>query len=79
MVRLVDRRAERARAAALDQPAPRSYLFTSAETGKAHSLAPLILRSFVRAGRIKTAESAPLFERVVGGMMHDLQAEGAPA
>ena len=26
------------------------YLFTSAETGKAHSLAPLILRSFVRAG-----------------------------
>ncbi|MEO8185736.1 MAG: DUF1631 family protein [Burkholderiaceae bacterium] len=55
------------------------YLFTSAETGKAHSLAPLILRSFVRAGRIKTAESAPLFERMVGGMMHDLQAEGAPA
>jgi len=55
------------------------YLFTSAETGKAHSLAPLILRSFVRAGRIKTAESAPLFERVVDGMMHDLKAEGAPA
>ncbi len=55
------------------------YLFTSAETGKAHSLAPLILRSFVRAGRIKTAERAPLFERVVGDMMHDLQAVGAPA
>ena len=55
------------------------YLFTSAETGKAHSLAPLILRSYVRAGRIKTAERAPLFERVVGDMMHDLQAEGAPA
>ena len=55
------------------------YLFTSAETGKAHSLAPLILRSYVRAGRIKTAESAPLFERVVDGMMHDLKAEGAPA
>ena len=55
------------------------YLFTSAETGKAHSLAPLILRSFVRAGRIKTAESAPLFERVVDGMMHDLQAVGAQA
>ena len=55
------------------------YLFTSAETGKAHSLAPLILRSYVRAGRIKTAESAPLFERVVDGMMHDLQAVGAQA
>ena len=55
------------------------YLFTSAETGKAHSLAPLILRSYVRAGRIRTAERAPLFERVVGDMMHDLQAEGAPA
>ena len=55
------------------------YLFTSAETGKAHSLAPAILRSYVRAGRIKTSESAPLFERVVGSMMHDLQAEGAPA
>jgi hypothetical protein len=55
------------------------YLFTSAETGKAHSLAPLILRSFVRAGRIQTAESAPLFERVVDGMMQDLQAEGAHA
>ena len=55
------------------------YLFTSAETGKAHSLAPAILRSYVRAGRIKTSESAPLFERMVGGMMQDLQAEGAPA
>jgi hypothetical protein len=55
------------------------YLFTSAETGKAHSLAPLILRSYVRAGRIKTSESAPLFERVVDGMMHDLQAVGAQA
>ncbi len=31
-----------------------------------------------RAGRIKTAESAPLFERMVDGMMHDLQAEGPP-
>jgi hypothetical protein len=52
------------------------YLFTSAETGKAHSLAPLVLRGYVRAGRIRTAESAPLFERVVGNLMRDL---GAPA
>lgn len=52
------------------------YLFTSAETGKAHSLAPLVLRGFVRAGRIRSAESAPLFERVVGNLMRDL---GAPA
>jgi hypothetical protein len=50
------------------------YLFTSAETGKAHSLAPLVLRGYVRAGRIKTAESAPLFERVVGNLMRDLGA-----
>ena len=55
------------------------YLFTSAETGKAHSLAPLILRGYVRAGRIRAAESAPLFERVVSDLMHDLQGEGAPA
>jgi hypothetical protein len=53
------------------------YLFTSAETGKAHSLAPLILRGYVRAGRIKSAEKAPLFERVVGDLMRDLQGEGA--
>jgi hypothetical protein len=52
------------------------YLFTSAETGKAHSLAPLVLRGYIRAGRIRTAESAPLFERVVGDLMRDL---GAPA
>ena len=52
------------------------YLFTSAETGKANSLSPLVLRGYVRAGRIRSAESAPLFERVVGDMMRDL---GAPA
>ncbi|MGZ8273253.1 MAG: DUF1631 family protein [Burkholderiaceae bacterium] len=51
------------------------YLFTSAETGKAHSLAPLFLRGYVRAGRIKSAEKAPLFERVVGDLMRDLQGE----
>jgi hypothetical protein len=54
------------------------YLFTSAETGKAHSLAPLILRGYVRAGRIKAAEKAPLFERVVGDLMRDLKGEHAP-
>ena len=53
------------------------YLFTSAETGKAHSLAPAILRGYVRAGRIRTAEKAPLFERVVDGLMRDLQGEDA--
>jgi hypothetical protein len=53
------------------------YLFTSAETGKAHSLAPLILRNYVRVGRIKTAEKAPLFTRVVDDLMRDLQSEGA--
>lgn len=55
------------------------YLFTSADTGKAHSLAPVILRSYARAGRIRTAERAPLFERMVDGMMHDLQTDKAPA
>ncbi|HQR22670.1 MAG TPA: DUF1631 family protein, partial [Burkholderiaceae bacterium] len=50
------------------------YLFTSAETGKAHSLAPLVLRGYVRAGRIRSAEGAPLFERVVGNLMRDLGA-----
>jgi hypothetical protein len=52
------------------------YLFTSAETGKAHSLAPIILRSCVRTGRIRPAESAPLFERAVSDLMRDLQGEG---
>jgi hypothetical protein len=52
------------------------YLFTSAETGKAHSLAPLVLRGYVRAGRIRAAESARLFDRAVGNLMRDL---GAPA
>ncbi|MGB2819072.1 MAG: DUF1631 family protein [Burkholderiaceae bacterium] len=51
------------------------YLFTSAETGKAHSLAPLFLRGYVRAGRIRSAEKTPLFERVVGDLMRDLQGE----
>ncbi len=55
------------------------YLFTSAETGKAHSLSPLILRGYVRAGRLRTAERAPLFERVVDDMMHDLQGERVAA
>jgi hypothetical protein len=53
------------------------YLFTSAETGKAHSLAPLILRNYIRVGRVKTAEKAPLFTRVVDDLMRDLQSEGA--
>jgi hypothetical protein len=52
------------------------YLFTSANTGKAHSLAPVVLRGYIRAGRIRSAEGAPLFERVVGGMMRELQTEG---
>lgn len=49
------------------------YLFTSAATGKAHSLAPLVLRGYVRAGRMRAAEQAPLFERVVGNLMRDLK------
>ncbi len=49
------------------------YLFTSAETGKAHSLAPVVLRGYVRAGRIRAVEQAPLFERVVGNLMRDLK------
>jgi len=52
------------------------YLFTSAETGKAHSLAPVVLRGYVRAGRIRAAEQSRLFERAVGEVMRDL---GAPA
>ena len=49
------------------------YLFTSADTGKAHSLAPVVLRGYVRAGRIRSAEQAPLFERMVGNLMRDLK------
>ena len=50
-----------------------SPLFTSAETGKAHSLAPVVLRGYVRAGRLKSVEHAPLFERVVNDLMHELK------
>ncbi|HET9023424.1 MAG TPA: DUF1631 family protein [Burkholderiaceae bacterium] len=52
------------------------YLFTSAESGRAHSLAPSILRGYVRAGRIKPAEKTPLFQRVVDHLLRDLQGEG---
>jgi hypothetical protein len=53
------------------------YLFTSAETGKAHSLAPLVLRGYVRAGRIRAAEQSRLFERAVGEVMRDLSTPAA--
>jgi hypothetical protein len=53
------------------------YLFTSAEGGRAHSLAPSILRGYVRAGRIKPAERSPLFQRVVDHLLRDMQGEGA--
>ena len=53
------------------------HLFTSAESGRAHSLAPSILRGYVRAGRIKPAEKSPLFQRVVDHLLRDLQGEGA--
>jgi hypothetical protein len=53
------------------------YLFTSAEGGRAHSLAPSILRGYVRAGRITPAEKSPLFQRVVDHLLRDLQGEGA--
>ena len=53
------------------------YLFTSAEGGRAHSLAPSILRGYVRAGRIKPAEESPLFQRVVDHLLRDMQGEGA--
>jgi hypothetical protein len=53
------------------------YLFTSAEGGRAHSLAPSILRGYVRAGRIRPAEKSPLFQRVVDHLLRDLQGEGA--
>ena len=50
------------------------YLFTSAETGKAHSLAPLILRGFVQRrthqdGRERAAVRA-------GGRRHDARPAG---
>jgi hypothetical protein len=51
------------------------YLFTSAEGGRAHSLAPSILRGYVRAGRIRPAEKSPLFQRVVDHLLSDLQGE----
>ena len=53
------------------------YLFTSAEGGRAHSLAPSVLRGYVRAGRIRPAEKSPLFQRVVDHLLRDLQGEGA--
>jgi hypothetical protein len=53
------------------------YLFTSAEGGRAHSLAPSILRGYVRADRIRPAEKSPLFQRVVDDLLRDLQDEGA--
>ncbi len=53
------------------------YLFTSAETGKAHSLAPLILRSFVRAGRIKHCRERTAVR--ARGRRHDARPSGRRA
>ncbi len=52
------------------------YFFTSAETGKAHSLAPLVLRGLCTRGPHPRRRDSPLFERAVGDLMRDL---GAPA
>ncbi len=54
------------------------YLFAVAETGAAHSLSPETVRNFLRLGRLRPLEPAPLFDRAVGGVVQDLRAGPTP-
>lgn len=56
------------------------YLFTPAHGTSAHSLSPDAITGMLLSGKLRPVESAPLFQRAVDDVMHDLQgAAGAPA
>jgi hypothetical protein len=54
------------------------YLFTTAAGDRAHSLSPDTLVAYLQSGWLVAAESTPLFERLVDGVMSDLK-HGAEA
>jgi hypothetical protein len=66
--------AEREERARLRWISPRRsfYLFAAAESGAAHSLSPETVRNFLRLGRLRPLEPAPLFDRAVGSVVQDL-------
>jgi uncharacterized protein DUF1631 len=49
------------------------YLFTTAAGDCAHSLSPDTLVAYLQSGWLVAVESAPLFDRVVDGVMYDLK------
>lgn len=49
------------------------YLFTPADGRRAHSLAPDVLREYLRRRQLRVAVAEPLFERAVRGMVSDLE------
>ncbi len=49
------------------------YLFTTAAGDRAHSLSPDTLVAYLQSGWLVAVESAPLFDRVVDGVMYDLK------
>jgi hypothetical protein len=49
------------------------YLFTPAHGTSAHSLSPDAITGLLLAGQLRPVESAPLFERAVNDVLHDLQ------
>lgn len=54
------------------------YLFTNASGERAHSLSPDTLVAYLQSGWLAPVESAPLFDRLVDGVMLDLK-RGTPA
>lgn len=50
------------------------YLFAVADTGAVHSLSPETVRNYLRLGRLRPLEPAPLFDRAVGAVVQDLSA-----
>jgi len=49
------------------------YLFTTATGDRAHSLSPDTMVAYLQSGWLVAVESAPLFERLVDGVMLDLK------
>lgn len=49
------------------------YLFQPSDGGRAHSLPLDVLRQYVRRGSLRLVGQAPLFERLVNGLMADLR------
>jgi hypothetical protein len=55
------------------------YLFTNTAGDRAHSLSPDTLLAYLQSGWLVAVEAAPLFDRLVDGVMLDLKREAEKA